>query len=923
MAGEKERARYERIPHGVQEEASMMRRLGRVFKNLGDDAGFTVAEVMVAFIILALALIPMVNMFDSAFQVSAAATDMNLAQECLRLYSERVKNIPFYYAHSAEDQSVKKDVDDFYWGSRSPVYDNGFSDAPYVEMKSSTVEPYKGMKVEIRMAYLDEELVSGRTLQEAADLTVLDENWGPMKIYGYDRPITDTGKALNLILYEVRVTVGSGRQFTSTNLYASPTDVLANVFIDKVVNVDTDANKKGTRYNTYGDCISAPHTQSNIKLRFYGEGFKAPDLASGLVSVKLVRVDDNDITPSSLVYGEDAWGRYLEGTVTLNSGGASLAHNPWSPRRVVGEWDAFLVVNHVISVRNKAFVVEYPLPIFGGTSGFYDSDGDRKGFERTTNEALYFTNVGYFTHIKAPEGQNPGIGATIQLIHTQLNPQTNQPADIITGTNFTLTTYTDPKGYQASGLAARCNFNFVGHIGGWYKVRVINCIDRATPSTEVKGNTYIDLPESFNYYLEGPPAIYDAYVLGYVEADGSFTPVATSQKRNFVYDDRPYMYRIRIIGLNFDEQVAVYLGAGSADPPNGDNVFEAYDRYHVDEYTLDVDFNIAPSVADDQRGLYWLYAKNANGLGAAMNPAFDIRRPAPIIYGYSVNTYGLWQNYYDVRMTLEGECFDDNPLTPQTDFELRLRKNTEPAPTDYLVASEAMDEPVSSLSGRRVSASLNFIDCDLAEWELYGVNSGGGTDSRYQDAIRGYEYRAAFEIKLGVPVLRTADVPSTSDLYSLKIKSRYQGCDTGGVWTDWSAWDLSTEGELTYIDPMGPVRNAWAWENDPDHGTVNLRTRGEMYFVEVRGMGFEKGGTLSVHVKNDNAPPHTGIDKQWTGLQVKANRSQARVWVEMDESMKSASGPDEGGFAEIRLRNDSTGTWQPWYVDRIVFKREG
>lgn len=908
-----------------------MRRLRKVAFTFGDDAGFSIAEVMVAFIILAIALIPMVNMFDAAFDVSMAATDMNMAQECLRLYTEKVKNIPFYFAHSEEDASVKKDVDDFFWGSRLPVNDNRFTAAPYVLMKASTAEPYVGMKVEIRMAYLDEDYVEGRTLREAADLTTLDANWGPMKLYGYDRPLTDTGKALNLILYEVRVTLDSGREYTSTNLYSSPTDVLANVYIDKVVNVDTDENKKGTRYNNYGDCVSAPHTKSNIMLRFYGEGFTAADLAAGLVTIRLVRVDDNDITPASVVYGEDAKGKYLEGSVSLDSGGASLAHNPWSPRRAVGEWDAFLVVNHVISIRDKAFTVEYPLPIFGAASNYSDLDGDREGLESETDEILTFTDVGYFTHVKPAVGQNPGIGAVIQLIHTETNPQTGLPADVITGTGFELTAYTDPRGYQSSGLTARSHFDFMGHAGGWYRVRIINCIQRVTSSStdvlgivNIPGNTYIDLPESFNYYLEGPPAIYDFYVTGYVELDGSETPLPISEKRNFMYDDRPYMYKVRIEGVNIDEYASVKLGMGAF--PEGDNTISPQQLIYHDQYTLEAVFNIGENVGEDQRDWYWLYVENSNGFGSLTNPAFDIRRPAPIIYDYSVDTYGLWQNYYDVQVTLAGECFDLDLSTPGPDFELRMRSNSDPPPTDFLVATEAMyasgDGPVSLDGGRQVMAKLNFVDCDPGGWELYGVNAGGETDTRYQDALRGVTYLADLDISLGAPVLRTADVPSGPEDYSLIIKSRYNGFSEGS-WQGWSDWYTSTEGTLGNVPPYGSIRNSWAWENDPVHDNPEYRTMGEMYFVEIRGMGFNKGGTLSVHVKNDDKSPHTGMNKEWTGLVVHADRSQVKVWVEMDESMKSSTGPDEGGMAEIRLRNDSAGVWQDWYVNRIALRSEG
>ncbi len=890
-------------------------------KVLMGEEGFSIAEVMVAFLILAIAVIPMAGMFAAASKVARVSYDLNMAQECLRLYTEKVKNIPFYYAHTEDDLSTPMDVDDFYWGNRSPIYNNTWNNAPEIVMKSSSSEPYPGMTVTIKMAYVDEEEASGKTLAEAAEDTDLAADWRPMTLYGYDRPKTPTGKALNLILYEIKVTLANGRTFSDTELYASPTDVVANVYIDKVVNISADATKLGTRYNAFGECVSAPHHKSSITIRAYGEGFTQSDLNAGLVDLKLVRVDDNDISPANLTYGEEGGRKYLEGTISLDSGGKSGPTNVWYPRRKPGYWHAWLVVNHIISVRSDIFVVEYPVPVYYSPGSSYsDSDGNKSGRESSTDEVLTFTNVAYVTDLLSYNYPNPGVGAVVQLVHTETHPDTGEPVDVINCTNMSISP-TANKGYQG-GLTVTARFNFNGHIGGYYKVRIINCIERATPDINVMGNTYCELPASDNYYLEGPPGIFDVYVKGYVEPGEVYVESTTPQVRSFGYDDRPYMYWLRVEGVNFDSFVTLKMGIGSSAPPTGDVVFDAVRVNWIDQHTLEAVFDFAPYVGPGHYGKYWLYAQNSNGFGYALAPAFEIRRPAPIIYDYQVKTYGLWQNYFDVQVSVDGECFDRDPLTG-TDFQLRIQEVADPA-NDWL-ATEAMEDPVPSQYGRHVEAKLNLVDCDLGQWMFYGLSVPAGlTDYGFTDTLRPtpVTYLTNLNVTLGAPVLRTASVPTDPAQYSLIIMSRYDAV-VGGSWMGWSNWFQSIEGTYANIPPWGNIYNAWAWENDPAHGTVEYRTKGEMYFQEIRGMGFNKGSTLSVQVMNNDAPPHTGMNYTWTGLTVHMDRSQAKVWVEMDETMRATTGPDEGGMGRMRLRNDASGVWQDWYIDRIAFQREG
>jgi len=883
---------------------ALIRRL-RVF--LRGEAGFSLAEVMVAGFILVLAVFPMVGMFDGAYLVSQTAKDINQSNECLRMYKEKVRTLPFYTAHTEDDLTTRLDVDDYYWGSRNPVTKNAWSTAPEVEIKASGVDPYPGLEVSVKMAYIDDELVSGISLEQAADDTYLASSWQPMALYGYDRPKTTGGKTLNLILYEVKVTTESGRTYTSTDLYTSPTDVVANVYIDKVVNTSADSSKLGTRSNSYGDCISAPHNKNGIAIRAYGEGFTASDVTSGKVQVKLVRLGgDSDIELKNLTYGTVGDLRYLEGTIDLDGTGIV---EPYKPRKMPGYWYAWLVVNHVISVKSNAFVIEYPQPVYHSPgSDFHDSSGDKQGLESTTDEVLTLTNVDYVMNFVTGEYPNPGIGAVVQLVHKTTGPD-GKPIDSVNGTNLVINPST-VDGYQ-TGLSITAHFDFTGHIGGDYIIRVINCIDRATPDKDVPGNTYFELGTGPYYYLEGPPAVNEVYV--YEE-----TPVSANP-RHFAYDDRPYNYTLEIKGYNFDSLISasdVKLGLGGdtgANPPTGAiNEVAPISATRVDDQTIRATFDFGPEVSDTERGTYWLYVKNTNDFGRLLNPAFDIRQPAPIIYAYSVKSLGLWQNYYGIDLEIKGECLDYDAVSGKY-CEARIRELA--TPTNDWLATEAMGDPVYSDSGRRMDGVINLVDCNAGGWELYVKSQPAGlTDSGYTDIISGVAYQSIANITVGKPVLLTAGVPASGEPWSVSACTRYRNWNSGtGDWKEWRSWGTNTEGSGV---------PAWTYETDEGQSTPTNRTQGVMYFVRLNGMGFNEGN-IDIHAVNDHGENTNGMDATWANVLVRQDRATAAVWIEMGESDALPTGPhikDDGSTLNpirIQIKNNVNNVWSAWYNDRI------
>lgn len=889
----------------------MSRLTGSIRYRMRGEEGFSLAEVMMAGLILAVSVFPMVGMFDGAYRVSTAATDINTSSACLQFYTEVARSTPFYVAHTEADLTTPKDFDDFYWGTRSTVTSNNWSSAPRVTMKAFDVQPYPNMKVTLKMAYLDDELAQGRTLEEAANLTVMDSNWKPMALYGYDRPKDENGKALNLIMYEVMVTTKNGRSFTSTELYASPTDVVANVYIDRVVNV-SEASKQGTRYNSSAppECISAPHNVAGITVRAYGIGFTASDVEAGLVSVRLVNVKDTDLELKNVVYGEEDGEEYLEGNVTLMDGKGDEA--PWGPTyRMPGYWHVWLVVNHVISVRNNAFVVEYPAPVYHeASSDFHDSDENKAGEEKTSDETFTITNVDYVIDLLQPDpSQNqPGVGAVIQLVHTNPDLASDASKGIITATSMQLSS-TTKKGYE-TGLTVTAHFNFNGKVGGDYMLRIINCISRASASIEVVGNTYFELTSGPFYHLEGPPAISETYV----------SDTLTAQHRHFAYDDRGYDYVLEITGANFDggiytDDIKLGLGGDISDlnNPSGSNeILPSEVEVDVENQTIRATFSLAPQVEESERGVYWLWVRNSNDYGAILNPAFEVRAPAPIVYGYTLSEYGgFWQNYYDVGVELVGECFDADAVGAPL-FEVIIEQVSDPQQS--WVATEAMEEPVATDFGRMVSCSLNLIDCDAGDWELYGRDkSTAASDSGYADIISGVEYAAYIPVEVGTPTLLTSGVPAAGEPWSVKVESRYRNWNSGSdVWKDWKSWTAATEGDGT---------PAWVYENDEGHGDAIYTTQGVMYFIELRGKGFNLG-TVDVNCINDPGENTPAMNATWQNITVQTDRAGAAVWISMAQEDAKTTGPHvdekfQPNPISLRVKNNVSGVWSEWFGDRI------
>ncbi len=75
----------------------------RLRKALNDQEGFSLAEMLVAGLILVVALIPIIRMFDASFTGMRAFERMQKSVICAQAALEKIRSIPFYEPHKDTD----------------------------------------------------------------------------------------------------------------------------------------------------------------------------------------------------------------------------------------------------------------------------------------------------------------------------------------------------------------------------------------------------------------------------------------------------------------------------------------------------------------------------------------------------------------------------------------------------------------------------------------------------------------------------------------------------------------------------------------------------------------------------------------------------------------------------------------------------
>ncbi len=578
---------------------------GAVFRfrqRLKGQEGFALAEVIVAGIVMVLAMIPIIRMFDGALGSASQLSESHSTIACAQSVCEQIKALPFYQPYSDTDQ----DIDDFFWGDRNPVTYNPSTESggpdwasiPEVVYKDYGQMPnYPNCKAGVKLAYL----------RDDTGLADIRDNWAP-KLEGFDKPVNENSDDIHLLIVQINVHwMVDGAETGLYQLLSTVTDSQAtyNLGITRIT-VTGPANLQGSFPNA---AVHYPNGAVNVTID--GWGF---DPAT--VQAWLVHTDCVDI-PITLA-GEKTDSQ-LVGTVDISTTGT--AGHAWAPRADVGKWSVKVRQKNILSVYlYDGFVVEYPKPTI---SDFYNvADHSKRALDVNGSFTLH-VDGGLFVYAD----KNPSV-RLVQVV-------ADGSAGIsITGTT-TLCTGAS-KGYASSGCAIEATFDPTGLPCAEYRVEVINT------DAGKAGHIGSGLSSTVFIYTNGRPQPRDA---------------TNSRGGHFAYADQGNPWRLSITGSDFNTlgaspQVQVSLCSQvSENNPAGHHT--EGNLVSVSSNTIVADFDLSILVP----GYYLIWVKNMNNdtVGWTSNQPFEVRGFAPSLSGFFPDAgYAFYENYWDIHATITG-----------------------------------------------------------------------------------------------------------------------------------------------------------------------------------------------------------------------------------------------------------------------------
>jgi streptogramin lyase/type II secretory pathway pseudopilin PulG len=433
-----------------------MRWLNKVVRTGRRQDGFTVAEVLIAVLIMAISTIGLLGMFESSLQLSGLAGKSKDAKRLARTVSERIRAMPFYEPYAGHNG----DIDDSFWGTDvqrgGNITNNVWETAPYQDYVQDLDPRYT---CQVKMAYVLDDLSNPN----------MKADWVPEASsaeWGKDNPLSVNSDVFHIIKYEVKVSweakLAGGRTVHKSESYTtlmSDTEFQANLGVNAMINTGTSG-----QWGTGGqNSNTAPHDVGNIPIKITGYGFKAGQTTASLV---MQGVDDIPI------YGIGGTGpvtwvddKTLTGSVNLSTGtDIAITPPPWKPRRDPGKWTVKVNVGVVYAFANEAFTVEFPRPRLSAIN-------PTKGY----NNKINLTGLGALGYkvLNLGVGSSPYTsytGATIILVNTLdpnvvIEPNPDMPITYGAG---------PPAGYSSLN-AVTVQFDLRGATPGRYYVEVANC----------------------------------------------------------------------------------------------------------------------------------------------------------------------------------------------------------------------------------------------------------------------------------------------------------------------------------------------------------------------------------------------------------------------------------------------------------------
>ncbi len=637
-----------------------MRGLGRCLRRPESEGGFTVAEVLIAGLVMVVAMIPIIGMFDGALSAVRHVSDIHASIACAETATEQIKAIPFYKPYTG----TNRDVDDFFWGSRTPINSNpaggdggpDWANIPEVAMYGYGAMPdYEAYRVGVKMAYLADD----------TGTCAMQQFWGP-KTAGNDLPKSADSRQIHLMVFQVNVRWMVGG--TETGLYsqiASLTDTQAtyNLGVSRITVTAPDA-LKGTLPNA-----AAHWPNQTLSVTIDGWGF---DPAT--IDAWLVRDKSQDIPIALATKNRDQ----LTGTVnisdtaTVRKGQGTNQDN----KAEIGYWSVKVRQKDILSVYlYQGFIVEYPKPTI---SNFYNTKDSTKTARDIDELFTIHADGGRFINF----AESP----TMRLVQMVAS---GDPA-IITGTVTSITGSSN--GYADSGCTLEATFDPAGKPAGDYKLEIIDT------RPELVGHVSSGLTNSVFTITAATPAPTDVAV--------------NSGGLHYGYNNQGNPWRLKITGSDFNMSgtpaVDVALCAAVASGvPSGNQVSGTVVSVSGNN-TIVADFDLSGLPT----GFYIGWVKNRNNNLAGWTPTapFEVRNFSAAVTGFTPNPgSSFYENYYDIPSNITG-----SGLAMANAVKI----------TDGTVTYDITGD--STLGGdSSIPVSLNLISCAHNNWTVQVYFPGG------------------------------------------------------------------------------------------------------------------------------------------------------------------------------------------------------
>lgn len=783
-----------------------MRTFGRMKRVLGGQGGFTVAEVFIGAMLMVMASMGLLSLFNSSVQLAGISRDTKDAQQFARRVSERIRALPFYLPYG----NTPSDVDDFYWGTVAQhggdITTNNWSTNPYVNCDLITDPRFT---CQVKMAYVLDNLETKSMKADWVPRAAADQQ-------GKDKPASVDNEVYNVIKYEVKVGWKVKSYSTTDTSYSyvslmTSTQFQANLGVTAAINIDTDPAKMGSEGQ---NSDTAPHTANNLAIQITGYGFKAG------CSAKLMKTGVADIDVTNLVLVDN---NTLTGRVNLDTGGAAAA--PWTPRRDPGRWTARVTIGSAFAYGYDAFQIEFPRPTVTAVNPTSGRDSNQLcSVTATGNNVL---NLG--------AGSSPYTaycGATIRLVRE------DDPEIVITPRDDRAITYGATGGYGVQNTVTAV-FDLRNRSAGDYFVEIVNCANNRV--VEAVGNTTSAHNETKFTVVASAPAPSDIYVTG---SSGSEVYVPAGEKRHFAYRGRSYTYRVRIEGVDMAAVGTVKVGVGGNPVQGtGDYVVTASDVV-ADPGNTFVDATIDLSAVPDQYayddGTYawWVYCENVGtGVKGNLQNAFQVRKPRPILYRapeYMNGPGGFYHNYAGIGTRLTGECFDSSS------YNIKYRSGAYGYGNQTYTVGDSdggMVKGTPTNSGTRWETQLNLVRIRAGSRNIYVETDGGVTDNGFTTVKDPGPY------SFHIPVTGAQATLNTKASGAITVTNRFHD-----YWLDWFTTKSAWRGPVSNTENASA--NALAQRSDTGWYSDQL---GYATFT-LRGQGFKEANAgaswISVDVKD-------------------------------------------------------------------------